>query len=233
MIFRYLSQDKPNKTLITSNIRSFTGVIRMKVRYALLITVLLMSLAAGCTSPVAYNVSPIPAQSQASTVTQVNPTAEWIADGVITSGEYSRSNSYGDYEISWRSDDKYLYIGMSARTAGWVAVAFQPGSRMKNADMVLGWVKDGKAEIQDLFSTGDFGPHQLDTELGGTNDILAYGGKEEGGTTTLEFKRLLITNDKFDIPVTNGVNKIIWAFGANDNSDLKHASRGYGEINLQ
>jgi hypothetical protein len=122
---------------------------------------------------------------------------------------------------------------MTAKTSGWVAMALQPGLRMKNADMVFGFVKDGKVEVQDLFSVGDFGPHKTDIELGGTDDILAYGGKEDGTKTTIEFKRLLVTKDNYDIPVTSGINKILWAFGDSDNPDLKHASKGYGEINIK
>ena len=98
--------------------------------------------------------------------------------------------------------------------------------------MIFGFVKDGKVEVYDLYSTGNFGPHSLDTELGGTDDILNYNGKEEGGFTTIEFKRSLGTGDQYDIPIQKGVNKIIWAYGSNDSLMVKHSTRGYGEINL-
>jgi len=103
---------------------------------------------------------------------------------------------------------------------------------MKDADMIFGFVKDGKVEVYDLYSTENFGPHPPDTELGGTDDILEYSGKEEGGFTTIEFKRPLNTDDEFDIPISKGINKIIWAYGSNDSLTVKHSTRGYGEINL-
>jgi hypothetical protein len=156
---------------------------------------------------------------------------EWLADGIIMPGEYSGSNSYGGYKIHWSSDDQFIYIGIKADTSGWVSMAFQPGSRMKDADMVFGFVVDGQAQVIDLYSTGDFGPHVADTELGGTEDILSYGGKEEDGATTIEFKRALNTGDEYDIPVKKGVNKIIWAYGSDDGMAIKHAFRGYGELN--
>jgi len=159
-------------------------------------------------------------------------TEEWSPDGIIKAREYYGSNSYGDYTIHWRSDEQYIYIGMTAKTDGWVAMALQPGSRMKDADMVFGFVKDGSVEVQDLYSTGDFGPHPPDSELGGTDDILTFGGREEGGFTTIEFKRLLTTTDKYDISIQKGVNKIIWAYGSSDSLTAKHSTRGYGEINL-
>jgi len=152
---------------------------------------------------------------------------------VIKEGEYTGSNKYGDYTVFWRNDGQYVYIGMTAKTTGWVAMAVQPGSKMKDADMVMGLVKDGKAEIDDLYSAGDFGPHVSDTELGGNDDIVTYGGKEEGGFTTIEFKRLMSTGDKNDIDLTKGVNKIIWAYGSDDNPAAKHSVRGYGEIVIE
>jgi len=179
--------------------------------------------------PPATTPSPSPTPSPPQTPA---PKTGWLTDGVIAAGEYAKVKTFGDYEISWSSDDKYIYVGMKAKTAGWVALGIQPGDRMKDADMIFGFIKDGKATVYDLFSTGDFGPHPQDTELGGSNNILEFGGKEEGGYTVIEFKRLLNTGDKYDIPLSKGVNKIIWAYGSDDQFTVKHFNRGYGEIDL-
>jgi hypothetical protein len=196
---------------------------------------LLFVLGAACSPPqVPSEPSPTPpsASSQTPPISSTPQPAEWSADGVIGAGEYSNVNTYGDYEIHWTSDGNYIYIGMKAKTSGWLAVGTQPGTTMKDADMVLGFVSDGKATVYDLFCTGDFGPHPPDTELGGTNDILEFGGKEMGGYTTIEFKRLLDTGDKYDRPFSVGTNKIIWSYGSDDQSTIKHVNRGYGEIDL-
>ncbi len=111
-------------------------------------------------------------------------------------------------------------------------MAIQPGSRMLNADMVFGFVQDGEVTVYDLFSTGNTGPHPPDTELGGTDDILDFNGKEEDGYTTIEFKRALITGDEYDNELSQGANQILWSYGAADNFALRHINRGYGEINL-
>src|SRR4030042_3962471 len=165
----------------------------------------------------------------------VSPTPQpgaWSADGVISSGEYTNVNTYGDYEINWSGDEEYIYIGLKVKTIGWVAFGIQPGTLMKHADMVLGLVSDDKTTVYDQFSTGDFGPHPPDTELGGTNDILEFGGKEAGGYSTIEFKRALNTGDQYDHQLLKGVKKIIWAYGSDDQSKIKHVSRGYGELVL-
>jgi len=158
---------------------------------------------------------------------------QWVADGVIYSEEYAGAEKYGDFEIRWRNDEQYIYIGIRVKTDGWVSVAFQPGTRMKDADMILGLVENNEPVIFDLFSTGDFGPHYSDEELGGTNDILEFDGSEDEEYTVIEFKRALNSGDAYDLDVLPGENKIIWAFGSSDDVTRKHFSRGYGQITIK
>ena len=157
---------------------------------------------------------------------------EWAADGVLEDIEYLGEMSYGNYEIRWLSDDQYIYIGIRAKTSGWVAVGIKPTSAMKDADMIFGFVKDGVIAVSDQFSTGTYGPHFPDSELGGTDDILDFDGKEEGGYTTIEFKRRLSTGDEYDNDFTKGTINIIWAYGPDDDLEKKHAIRGDGEISI-
>jgi len=160
------------------------------------------------------------------------PAERWSADGVFGDIEYLGEMSYENYEIRWLSDDDYVYIGIRAKTTGWVAVGLQPSSRMKDADMIFGFVKDGETTVSDQFSTGAYGPHSRDTDLGGTDDILEFIGKEEGDYTTIELKRALNTGDKYDNELSKGAIKIIWAYGSTDELGQKHIAKGYGEITL-
>jgi len=196
---------------------------------------------AACSAPQVPSQPPTPAEptstpqtptEQPPLDTTMRPTATWAADGVISSGEYTNTNVYGDYEINWKSDEQYIYIGLKVNTTGWIAVGIQPGLMMNEADIIIGDVSDGKATIDDQYSTGNFGPHVSDEQLGGTNDILEFGGKEMMGHTLIEFKRALDTGDKYDHPLMKGVNKIIWAYGSDDQLTVKHFNRGYGEIGL-
>ncbi len=157
---------------------------------------------------------------------------KWVADGKITASEYAGRVNYGNYEIHWNSDGQYVYIGMKAKASGWVAVGIQPEPLHRETDMVLGFVRGGEASVFDMFSSGDFGPCHADTELGGSDDILDFGGKEEGGYTIVEFKRLLSTSDEYDGELLSGVNEIMWAYSAADDVRQKHANRGHGEIEL-
>ena len=166
-------------------------------------------------------------------VTTTVSAIKWVADGVISPDEYQQSKTYGDFSISWSNDNDYVYIGMKAKTAGWVAVGFGAETLMKNADIIEGSVSDGKLTIADMFSPNVVGQHPPDTELGGTDDILASAGKFDNGYTTIEFKRKLDTGDKFDKPLVKGINKIIWAYSNQPVLTIKHSSRGSGEIELK
>jgi hypothetical protein len=226
-------------------------VAKLKSGYYLIpvifLVILSLTIIAGCSSSSAPGLSTnpapassasvpgsisIPAQTSSSASTQTAPSdVPWLPDGVITPGEYSGFKNYGAYTVHWRSDAQFVYLGIAAKTNGWVSLALQPGSRMKDSDMLLGFVKDAKTEVLDLFCTDNLGSHPEDKELGGSHDVISFGGKEQDGLTIIEIKRLLNTGDKYDLSIQKGVNKIIWAYGSGDNPALKHADRGYGEIN--
>lgn len=154
------------------------------------------------------------------------------ADGIITDGEYENRSVYRDLEIYWSNDNKYLYMALRGKTKGYISIGFQPGSMMKDADIIMGYVQDEKVEVFDQYSTGNFGPHPADEELGGSNDIISYGGEESNDYTIIEFVRLLKTEDKYDHELKSGKNKIIWAYSHQDNPKASHIIRGYGEIEI-
>ena len=133
------------------------------------------------------------------------------------------SNGYsgGSMTLSWKNDAEYLYLALNGTTRGWVSVGFEPTVWMKDADIVIGSVDNGRATVLDENCTGNYGPHENDTLLGGTYDILESGGMETGGNTVIELKRKMNTGDKFDKAFVPGQQvPIIWAMAdTTDNSD--------------
>jgi len=202
-----------------------------------LLVVVLVSLVAanGCNSgsQTVDTVSPtLPPSASETETTQPVSAGNWSPDGVLEENEYLGEMGYGNFEIRWLKDDENAYFGIRVKTDGWVAVGFSPSDRMKDADMVLGFVIDGQTTVTDQFSTGTFGPHVADVELGGTDDILESGGREDGGFTTIEFSRPLRTGDQNDNDLSPGKIEIIWSYGTTDNIDRQHITRGHGEIDL-
>ena len=51
--------------------------------------------------------------------------SEFKADGIISEGEYTGKQTYGDFEINWTNDDTYFYAAIKAKTTGVAAVAIQ------------------------------------------------------------------------------------------------------------
>jgi hypothetical protein len=158
--------------------------------------------------------------------------AGWKADDVITEGEYDYVKTFDNYELYWETDADYIYIGIKANTTGWVAIGFNPTSKMENADIILGFVANGELFIYDLFSLGERGPHMLDTELGGVTNITEASGQEIEGITIVEFKKQRITDDDNDHDLTTGVHTIIWAFGSEDDRESYHSKRGSSSITI-
>jgi hypothetical protein len=157
-------------------------------------------------------------------------------DGKIADGEYADSLVFanGEFVLFWSLDQEAAHFAIRARTAGWVALGIEPIQAMDQADMVFGWVSDdGTVNALDCFSTGLFGPHPQDEELGGTADLLGFAGSEQDGVTSFEFSRPLDSGDSYDKPLSSeGEVKIIWALGNSDNNQAPHIRRGGGTLTL-
>ena len=104
---------------------------------------------------------------------------------------------------------------------------------MKDANFILGFVKDGKPEITDDFGDTN-NNHSPDTTLGGTDDVTLVGGSEEGGMTTVEFTMPLQSGDKYDGEIdVEGDTIVLLAYGgARDSFKTKHQYRTTLKVNL-
>jgi len=63
-----------------------------------------------------------------------------------------------DFKLYYYTKDDVVFFKMESRTTGYVAIGFEPSAYMKDADMVIAYVKDGAVSIIDAYSTGDFDP---------------------------------------------------------------------------
>jgi hypothetical protein len=170
---------------------------------------------------------------------------EWKPDGVVGSNEYSNSMvlrgtksqgySGGDLGVSWKNDDEYLYMALNGSTNGWISIGFKPSEWMKDADIIMGSIVDGKPVVLDEYSTGNYGPHVNDIDLGGTYDILEFSGMQKDGFTVIEFKRKLNTGDKFDKAFVPNQNiSMIWAIANSEEVQIKHdVAKGEAILGLQ
>jgi hypothetical protein len=220
------------------------------IRKYLLISIVALLLVAGCSEqqpPVTETPTgtatgtPVPTAETPATTGDPSPeptgtagAVPWTPDGVIAEGEYPLSHELGGgaCTLYWRNDGEEFQMAMAADVTGWVAIGFEPTSRMKDADIVFGWVEDGTPRIVDMYATGETGPHPPDGELGGTEDIFEFGGSETGGTTVIEFSRKMDTGDSYDKAFEPGQTvAVIWGIADSDVPSFRHnMGRGSGQI---
>jgi hypothetical protein len=144
--------------------------------------VLLIGIVTGCSGtkqePAKTNPPAAPAQQVAPQLVKVPALSakpgDWTPDGVVTDNEYAKMQQFGEFEVYSRIDGDKVRMALKAKTNGYVAIGFEPAQRMQDADIILGFVKDGKATVADMFSTGPTGPHPQDEQQGGKNDVTVF-----------------------------------------------------------
>jgi len=147
-----------------------------------------------------------------------------------------------EYNVSWslNAGTKVMTFHLNATRISWVGIGFHPvgyndeDGEMVNADEIVATFTNGKAMVGDYFSAGFVQP-DLDTDLGGVNNILTFSGSQVSGITRVIFTRKLVTGDSYDVPFTIGPMNVIWALGG-DNTYEYHGSddsnRGYTILDL-
>lgn len=151
----------------------------------------------------------------------------------VQAAEYDHEVKDKNISFAWKVEGDKLAVKMSAETEGWVGIGFNPVKGMQGANFILGYVKNGKAKIDDDYGV-DNNAHKSDTKLDGTSDVTLIGGTEEGGVTTIEFAIPLDSGDKNDTKIdVNGDTIVLLAYGAGRDSFLaKHKYRTALKVNL-
>jgi hypothetical protein len=127
--------------------------------------------------------------------------------------------------FQWEIVNDDIIIILSAPTKGWIAVGFEPSRMMKDADILIGYVKDGETFMEDHYGSGNT-KHQADLDLGGTNDITIIGGSELNDITMLNFSIPLHSLDSNDRILEKGEEyKLIFAYGKRDDFKSYHKVR--------
>jgi hypothetical protein len=149
------------------------------------------------------------------------------------------SNAY-DHKIAvenivfeWKLADETIHIRLAAKTEGWVGIGFNPSSRMKDANFIIGYVKEGNVKVTDHYGTTER-QHEKDTKLGGQINIADIAGKEENGVTEITFSIPLNSEGPKDRPIWTGKdNTVLLAYGAGrDSFRAKHQFKTALKVNL-
>ena len=147
--------------------------------------------------------------------------------------EYDHTLEDKKMSFSWKVDGDLIHIKLVGQTEGWVGIGFNPSKKMKDANFILGYVKEGKVEIADEFGTSNTG-HKADTKLDGTTDVEVLGGTEDDGITTIEFSIPLNSQDPRDATiVVDGDTIVLLGYGGGRKTfKSRHKYRSTFSVNL-
>lgn len=160
--------------------------------------------------------------AQASSIDLYTTISGPTVDGVSAASEYNASEvSIAGAQLWYHlSPEGALTVAVKAPTAGWVGIGFGT-QKMDGASIVIGFVKDGKAEYKSVTGRG------RTLVDGGSLKPAAIAFGEASGFTTLEMR--------FDaMPyVKSGKLDFIVAYGPADSFAPKHVKRGSGSFTLR
>ncbi|XP_074662891.1 uncharacterized protein LOC141915303 [Tubulanus polymorphus] len=113
------------------------------------------------------------------------------------------------YEQTERNGSGKVTFRVTVQTTGYVGFGLSRNGGMKGADIVIGWVHDGKTQIYDMHGVGNSIP-----KLDKVTNWKLLNGKEENGFTQLTFCRHIDTCDnEGDLPIESGAQTMIYAYG--------------------
>ncbi|SMC59936.1 DOMON domain-containing protein [Desulfocicer vacuolatum DSM 3385] len=135
--------------------------------------------------------------------------------------------------FNWSIDADNIRIQLSAKTKGWVGIGFNPTKKMKDANFILGYVKNNKVSITDHFGITSH-QHKPDKKLGGKSNISNISGQEKGGITTISFTIPLNSEDETDRIISGqGKTTVLLAYGSGrDSFRSRHKFRTVLEVEL-
>ncbi|XP_064097931.1 MOXD1 homolog 1-like isoform X2 [Macrobrachium nipponense] len=131
-----------------------------------------------------------------------------LVPGGITTHQ-AMLDTEANYVLFWTPRDRDIVFEVHVATTGYVGLGFSPGGGMKDADIILGWVKDDTGE--DRFSPG-YGIPIIDK----SQNVELLSGYQNGTHTVLRFKRPWDTCDHEDFKIANDTVRIIWSYSYQD-----------------
>ncbi len=153
--------------------------------------------------------------------------------GTLWAADYQHSLTVDQMTFNWSVEGEHLVIKLSAPTKGWVGIGFHPTEGMKGANIILGYVKDGKVELSDDYGH-QYTKHEPDVKRDGTDNVTLISGNETGNTTTLEFSIPLQSGDASDGNIDPKADTVvILAYGPDrDSFRMKHQYHKTITVNL-
>ncbi|MBU1076674.1 MAG: hypothetical protein KKH98_05235 [Spirochaetes bacterium] len=162
-----------------------------------------------------------------------NKTGQYIIEN--KKGVYK--NKSGDFQMSIQYDEKkdLCIIEVKGKTEGWVAVGFGQTKMMKDAEIIIGYVKEGKPALFHHYATGWVKHEPIEKlDKNAQKDTLkVIKAEEKDGWTTITFSRPVgLKGDYFKDLRSGKMINFMYSLGKDDSLMKKHFRRGEIKIKL-
>ncbi|XP_067141872.1 DBH-like monooxygenase protein 1 [Centruroides vittatus] len=128
---------------------------------------------------------------------------EWVRQLVL--------DPYNKYRVGWWITDGIIGFQVEVATRGWIGFGISRNGQMADSDVVIGWVNDGNAILQDRHINK--GRKVL---VDSQQDWILDFGEENETHTKLRFHRRLMTCDNDDLPIDDSMTHLIYAYHRED-----------------
>jgi len=134
--------------------------------------------------------------------------------------------------LRWKFTTDNVTFEVAGETTGWVAVGFDPSSKMNNSNIIIGYVHSGVVTVSDDFGSS-VETHAVDTSSSGQNNLSAVTGNETAGWTTIRFTIPKDSGDAKDKALASGQTHVVMlAKSSADDLTTAHTSTNSGRTSF-
>ncbi|GMH33879.1 hypothetical protein BSKO_01713 [Bryopsis sp. KO-2023] len=128
---------------------------------------------------------------------------------------FAEAQLNGNFALLWAHDgEDEIVIKMRLSLDAWMGIGLEPEDKgMTNCDMYLGTFDGGSVHVGDYWSAGYAQPGD-DASAGGSNDLIDFGGSQEGGVSEVWFRRKMDTGDALDMTIKDESVDLVFAWGS-------------------
>lgn len=136
------------------------------------------------------------------------------------------------FDLAWKIHDGTIDVRLSYATDGWVGFGIGKTGTMAGSHIILGFVLDGQAVVEDHFGIGGT-KHAPQSKIGAKDSLITRSGTFVDGKTTIAFSMPLNTGNPNDPVLVEGESyKVILANGGEGAADLETYHGRSGRIIL-
>lgn len=147
----------------------------------------------------------------------------WAVEVDMPTMDYPHRIQKGGMLVGWKVEGEKVSFRLTAPDQGWVAIGFNETPDLTGNYLLMGRVKEGKAELREfyVFAPGDYRP--IDTHKKSLK-ISGVGGTESKNETQIEFSLDGSFSDQYRKAQQAG-KEIYLLLAFSESDDFKHHSR--------